>query len=84
MSGPCGQAPTFADYLHWMRNNSNYSNRNGIVKPNHNFVTIIDADGDDVLVLFIDQREEMSPALIWQVDHWLGLNSRFRKNPTIS
>jgi hypothetical protein len=81
MAGPFGQAPTFGEYLDWLKAKTDYDYKSGLVPPRDEFIWIHDSQGNKVVCLPIPESERLAPTTISRIDRLLDVDSPFPKTP---
>lgn len=81
MADPFQQAPTFGEYLNWMKENTTLVYKSGIIPPSEVFILIHDSDGIEIAKLPYSFEERLTPTMVWRIDTLLDVDSPFGKTP---
>ena len=79
MAGPFSKAPTFGEYLEWMRINTSFSYKCGIIPPSTTFILIHDENDIPYIHLLLTYDDQLIPPHVKRLDEVLGTNSSFFK-----
>ena len=71
MAGLFGPAPTFGEYLEWLRKNTEYGYKSGLVPPSDTYIMIHDKDGVSIAEVFMPHNEHLVPTTIYELDKLL-------------
>ena len=81
MAGPFGQAPTFQEYLEWLRKTGNFYYTNGYIMGSE-FTVIMDKNSKPIATSHIKWDARLTPIMVYRLDVKLNVDSPWPKTVT--